>query len=90
MIRLSGFEPEEDIAIEFSGVRPGEKLYEKLFWDDEESLPTDNPNILAATNCNWDFGNFEQEMMQIESAIKNADEGSLREIIDGICNQRCR
>ena len=90
MIRLSGFEPDEDIAIEFSGVRPGEKLYEKLFWDDEESLATENPNILAAKNCNWDFGNFEQEIMQIENAIKSADEGSLREIIDGICEQRCR
>jgi FlaA1/EpsC-like NDP-sugar epimerase len=88
MIRLSGLEPDEDIAIEFCGVRPGEKLYEKLFWDDEESLTTDNPNILAAKNCNWDFGTFEQEMMQIESAIKSADDGGLREIIDNICKQR--
>jgi FlaA1/EpsC-like NDP-sugar epimerase len=90
MIRLSGFEPQKGIAIEFSGIRPGEKLYEKLFWDDEQSLPTDNPNILAAENCNWDFSNFEQEIRQLESAIKIGDEDALRAIIDGICSQRCR
>lgn len=90
MIRLSGYEPETDIPIEFSGVRPGEKLYEKLFWDDEDSLPTENPNILAAINCSWDFGNFEQEMMHIEGFVKNVDEGSLRVAIDDICKQRCR
>jgi FlaA1/EpsC-like NDP-sugar epimerase len=90
MIRLSGLEPDEDIAIEFSGVRPGEKLYEKLFWDDEESLTTENPNILAAKNCNWDFSSFEQEIRQLESAIKGGDEDALRAIIDDICSQRCR
>ena len=90
MIGLLGFEPDEDIAIEFSGIRPGEKLYEKLFWDDEERLPTDNSNMLAAKDCNWDFSNFEQEIRQIESAVKSGDEDDLRAITDNICNQRYR
>ena len=47
LIRLSGL-PEDSIEIEFSGIRPGEKLYEELYFDEEHSLPTDHPKIFAA------------------------------------------
>ncbi|MGR3811439.1 polysaccharide biosynthesis protein [Jiulongibacter sp. NS-SX5] len=48
MIRLSGFEPEEDILIEFTGLRPGEKLYEELLGDLEKTKATHHPKILIA------------------------------------------
>jgi FlaA1/EpsC-like NDP-sugar epimerase len=47
LIRLSGL-PEESMEISFTGVRPGEKLYEELYFDDEETLPTAHPKVRAA------------------------------------------
>ncbi len=48
MIRLSGLEPEEDIQIKFTGLRPGEKLFEELLSDTEKTKPTHHPKILIA------------------------------------------
>jgi FlaA1/EpsC-like NDP-sugar epimerase len=48
MIRLSGFIPNQDIRIEFTGLRPGEKLYEELLNDLENTLPTHHKKIMIA------------------------------------------
>jgi FlaA1/EpsC-like NDP-sugar epimerase len=48
MIRLAGYEPETDIAIEFTGIRPGEKLSEELFGGGENPQPTAAKRILRA------------------------------------------
>lgn len=48
MIKLSGLEPDDDIKIEYSGLRPGEKLYEELLNNAENTLQTYHEKILIA------------------------------------------
>jgi FlaA1/EpsC-like NDP-sugar epimerase len=55
MIRLSGLVPHQDIAIEFSGLRPGEKLYEELLNDLENTKPTHHEKIMVAQVREYDF-----------------------------------
>ncbi len=51
MIKLSGFD-ENDIKIKFSGLRPGEKLYEELLSDNEAIMPTTHPKLKIASSEN--------------------------------------
>jgi len=55
MIRLSGLEPYKDIDIIFTGLRPGEKLYEELLYDKEKELPTRHEKIMISklTECDY-------------------------------------
>jgi FlaA1/EpsC-like NDP-sugar epimerase len=55
MIRLSGAD-EARIAIEYTGLRPGEKLYEELLADDESTLPTPHPKLRVAKARAGDAG----------------------------------
>jgi len=48
MIRLAGLRPDEDIKIEYTGLRPGEKLFEELFHGREAPVPTGHPGLLIA------------------------------------------
>ena len=55
MIYLAGFTPNEDIKIEYSGLRPGEKLYEEVLSDHENTLPTDHSRIRIAKVREYDY-----------------------------------
>jgi FlaA1/EpsC-like NDP-sugar epimerase len=51
LIRLSGKEVDKDIEIRYSGIRPGEKLYEELVFGAEQAMPTRHPKVLRARNA---------------------------------------
>jgi len=55
MIKLSGFEPDKDIAIIFTGIRPGEKLFEEILTAEEGTVATKNKKIFTAKLSDIDF-----------------------------------
>ncbi|RFS22074.1 polysaccharide biosynthesis protein [Chitinophaga silvatica] len=72
MIRMTGKEPGRDIQIVFTGLRPGEKLYEELLNNAENTLPTYHEKIMIAKVRSADFSEVnEQVNMLIESARKH-------------------
>ena len=72
MIRLAGFEPGKDIDIVYTGLRPGEKLYEELLNQKETTLPTENKKILVAKVRAY---NFDVVAQQIDELIDEAKTG---------------
>jgi len=65
MIRLSGLVPHQDIAIEFSGLRPGEKLYEELLNDLENTMPTHHEKIMVAQVREYNFQSISTHISQL-------------------------
>jgi len=55
LIRLSGFEPDVDIKIEYIGLRPGEKLYEELITEGENTVPTNHEKIMVLKGIDCDL-----------------------------------
>ena len=62
MIRLAGLVPNEDIHIEFSGLRPGEKLYEELLNDNENTMPTHHKMIMIGKVREYIFSEVEEQI----------------------------
>ncbi|HEX2135104.1 MAG TPA: nucleoside-diphosphate sugar epimerase/dehydratase, partial [Microvirga sp.] len=73
VIRLAGLEPERDIRIEFTGLRPGEKLYEELFDATETPVPTSAPGVLAAMPRPIEFGRLRSTLDRLEEAARRQD-----------------
>lgn len=65
MIRLSGLLPHQDIAIEFSGLRPGEKLYEELLNDLENTMPTHHEKIMVAQVREYHFQTINDHIREL-------------------------
>lgn len=82
MIRLSGRTPGEDIAIEFTGLRPGEKLFEELFYENENQDATSHPKILLARHSEMDWDNLSQAIDDLEQACVEFDDKRLQSLLD--------
>ena len=67
MIRLSGKEPYDDIDIVYTGLRPGEKLYEEVLADSSKTLPTYHPKILIAQDPVFCYEKVEEFLFKLNS-----------------------
>ncbi|MBP6055629.1 MAG: polysaccharide biosynthesis protein [Cytophagaceae bacterium] len=77
MITLSGLRVERDIEIKYTGLRPGEKLYEELLNTDENTLPTHHPKILIAKVNSPSYAFMEVQMQAIGQLLSAGDNNNL-------------
>jgi len=82
MIRLAGFVPDEDIAITFNGLRPGEKLFEEIFHGSEELDQTSHSGVLLAAPRVNDLEAVQHQIGILRNAIANNDQASARSVIE--------
>ena len=86
MIKLSGYRVDEDIKIEFTGLRPGEKMYEELLMREEGLKETANRMIYIGRPIEYDDALFEQQLERLQEASRNESQdirALVREIVPG-------
>lgn len=77
MIRLMGLQPQRDIKIIYTGLRPGEKLFEELSLQDENAAKTSNSKIYICAPVEEDFDDFAQQLGRLRDALANQDDAEL-------------
>ena len=83
LIKLSGYKPGEDIEIRFTGLRPGEKMYEELLLDEEGLRKTANKMIFIGKPIEFDEERFEEQLEALAKAVKQ-ETGDIRGIVQEI------
>ena len=80
MIRLSGYEPDVDIRIQYTGLRPGEKLYEELLMKEEGMQETANKLIHIGKPIEMNDEQFKQQLARLDEASRN-EVGNMKDIV---------
>jgi FlaA1/EpsC-like NDP-sugar epimerase len=93
MVRLAGLSvrsksnPDGDVEIAITGIRPAEKLFEELFYDPAQAAPTRHPKILRARLGLRQNGELEEALGKLAAALDNEDAAELRRILMGFIAQ---
>lgn len=84
MIKLSGLEPHVDIPIVYTGLRPGEKLYEELLSDDATTMQTHHEKILISKDPTMDYDQIEKYCNQITKAAMRGEKTEVVQLLKQI------
>jgi FlaA1/EpsC-like NDP-sugar epimerase len=84
MIRLAGLEPEEDIQIRFTGLRPGEKLLEELWLPTERLVPTSHQKISRVISPPFDFEDLDRQIRVLTRLAVEMDDRGIVEHLQGL------
>jgi FlaA1/EpsC-like NDP-sugar epimerase len=86
LITLSGFEPDVDIAVEFTGMRPGEKLFEELSVDAEHAVKTRHPKIFVGRFRPFPWEQLQRQLKELGELAEREDvRRKFREIVPEYC-----
>lgn len=94
LVKLAGLRPVDpvtgvgDVAIEFVGLRPGEKLYEELLIDASGVRNTPHPKILRASEPYPDESEFYSLIKNVQKLLQRGDESEARDLVIGVANQK--
>ena len=86
MIKLSGYKPDVDIKIEYTGLRPGEKLYEEKLMAEEGLRKTDNDLIHIGNPIPFDEEQFLSQLHDLMAAAYSNKDSQIRELIVSMVN----
>lgn len=84
MIRLSGYEPDKDIEIIYTGLRPGEKLYEELLMGDEGLRETENNLIHVATPIIWKDSEISAYIDRLSRCVLSNNTKEIKETLESV------
>lgn len=84
MIRLAGFQPEKDIKIDYVGLRPGEKLYEELFYQNETLVPTKVGGIQLAAPRTVDYAELSGKLDALAEMARARQIGPMLELLQDL------
>jgi FlaA1/EpsC-like NDP-sugar epimerase len=84
MIRLSGLVPNKDISIKYSGLRPGEKMYEELFYENEVIENTSHSKILLAKHPILNHNKISIKISKIIDACNSFDDVKIRKLLEDL------
>jgi FlaA1/EpsC-like NDP-sugar epimerase len=84
MIKLAGLRPDIDVKIEYTGIRRGEKLYEELFYSNEEKKPTLYEGIILAAARNIDFADVTENIARINAACAARESDTVLDLLSKV------